>query len=250
MAKKIRNVVVKEDSFEENAIERAKRIVPANCLDHIRLKEKQRELLDVFDNNQIIIVNGPAGTAKTFLGCYYAIKSLKENKFKKIILTKPIQESGEKLGALPGDVEQKINPFYESFKINFGKIVGKAVLDKLYEKNYIEDRPLSYMRGATFDSAILWIDEAQNANIRQLMLFLTRMGQDSKVIISGDVRQYDISKNDVALPFFAEEVLKDIKGIAHFVFTDDDIVRNKILIEVTKRYEELKHDGKIPKNLA
>lgn len=246
MSRKKTNII-EEEILEP--MEKLKRYVPKNCLDGIKLTKKQRDLITMIDSNDINTIIGPAGTSKTFITCYYALKALRDNTHHKIILTKPIQEAGEKLGSLPGSVEEKIDPFYNSFFTNFEKIAGKATMNRLFEKGIIETRPLAYMRGATFDNAICILDEAQNANIKQIMLFITRMGKDTKVIVSGDIRQYDINKNNVALPFFIEHVLNDITGIGNFEFCDDDIMRNSILIEITKRYELLKNSEKIPKNL-
>ena len=177
----------------------------------------------------------------------YLIHIWKKKRFKNYILTKPIQESGEKLGALPGSVEDKINPYFESFQLTLLKFIDKLTLEKLIREDILQFRPLAYMRGANFDNSLLILDEAQNSDIRQLMLFVTRMGENSKVIISGDVHQSDIAKYHVALPFFSNMV-KDIPGISSFAFTNEDIRRNQILIEITKRYEQLKMDDKLPKN--
>lgn len=235
------NLLVLDDPFL------AKRLVPKSALNDINLREKQRELVNMLDEKDIVIMTGPAGTSKTFIDSYYAIKSLRDHMFEKVIFTKPIQEAGEKLGALPGDVESKIDPYYESFRISMLKMIKPENLEKLLEKSFIEYRPLAYMRGATFDNTLMILDEAQNADIRQLMLFITRMGQDSKVIISGDVHQYDIRNYHVAFPFFVDMV-KDIEGVGVFEFKREDIVRNKILIEITERYEQLKAENKLPKN--
>ncbi len=231
----------------ENIIIRDKRLVPPNALNNIILSEKQSQLIIDINKNEITVITGPAGTSKTFIDCYYIVDSLKKKKFKNYILTKPIQESGEKLGALPGSVEDKINPYFESFQLTLLKFIDKLTLEKLIREDILQFRPLAYMRGANFDNSLLILDEAQNSDIRQLMLFVTRMGENSKVIISGDVHQSDIAKYHVALPFFSNMV-KDIPGISSFAFTNEDIRRNQILIEITKRYEQLKMDDKLPKN--
>lgn len=211
------------------------------------LSPKQKQLVKLIEENDITVVTGPAGTSKTFIDCYYAVMALKEQKFDKVLLTKPIQEAGEKLGFLPGDVDDKIDPHYESFKITFQKLLKKRIFEKLVKDNIIEFRPLAYMRGATFDRTLMILDEAQNADVRQLMLFTTRMGNGSKVLITGDIHQYDINMYHVALPFFVNMV-QDIRGIGLFEFGQEDIVRNKILIEITERYEKLKANNQLPKN--
>ena len=165
-----------------------------------------------------------------------------------MILTKPLKEAGEQLGFLPGEIENKIDPFYESFANNLIKIIKEPNYKKLLEKKTIQCKPLAYLRGTGFDNSLMILDEAQNATMKQLMLFITRMGKGSKIIINGDVRQYDIEKNNVALPFLMENVLKGIDEVDTFEFNEDDIMRDEILIEITKRYELLKNEGKIPKN--
>lgn len=217
-----------------------------NTINSIQLSDRQKLLVEMIDHNDITICTGPAGTSKTFIDCFYAVKAIKENKFDKILLTKPIQEAGEKLGFLPGDVESKIDPHYESFKITLGKLLKKRIFEKLLKDNVVEFRPLAYMRGATFDNTLMILDEAQNADVRQLMLFVTRMGKNSKVIVSGDIHQYDINQYHVALPFFVD-MIKGVEGIGFFEFEQKDIVRNKILIEITERYEQLKALDRLPK---
>lgn len=249
MPKKKNNKPQNTELIEEALLEaKPKRLVPASALKDIILSEKQQELIDVIDNHEITIITGPAGTSKTFIDSYYAIRALREHQFDKVLFTKPIQEAGERLGFLPGQVKDKIDPHYESFRISIMKMIKQANLDKLIEKRIIEFRPLAYMRGATFDDTLMIIDEAQNSDIRQIMLFVTRMGRRSKVLISGDIHQYDINKNHVGLPFFVEHIAKDIEGVGIFEFGKEDIVRNPILIEITERYEKLKAEEKLPRN--
>jgi phosphate starvation-inducible PhoH-like protein len=220
-----------------------------NTISNINLSKKQKQLLEIIDKNDVIVVTGPAGTSKTFIDCYYAVKALRDEQFEKVIFTKPVQEAGEKLGFLPGDIQSKIDPHYESFRISLAKLLKKSIIEKTVRENIIEFRPLAYMRGATFDNTLMILDEAQNSDVRQLMLFTTRMGRGSKIIISGDIHQYDINSYHVALPFFVD-MIKGIEGIGIFEFGQEDIVRNKILIEITSRYERLKAENKLPKNKA
>ena len=213
-----------------------------NLLSLFKLTPKQKELMKVIEDNHVIILGGPAGTGKTIVTCYYAIKSLAERKYDTIICTKPIMEAGEKLGALPGTVEDKINPYYESYNQNFIKLIKKLNITKLIEKKTIDYKPISYMRGVTYDNACLLLDEAQNLDAKSLILFVTRMGKGSKVIISGDVSQSDIKDEQLA------RLIKGVPGVAVFNFNEDDIMRNDILIEITKKYEEAKKIGDLPKN--
>lgn len=205
----------------------------------VYLTERQKEFSDIIQNNQIIICTGPAGTAKTFVTMYTSLKLISRGEFNKVITTKPIQESGEKLGFLPGDINEKISPYMESFVLTLEKIIGKLETKSLVDKGFIEARPLAYMRGSTFDKSIMVLDEAQNCDLRQLILFVTRMGETSKIIICGDVEQYDIAKNQSGLLDFMN-IIKGIKGAASFQFEREDIVRSKILIEITDSYNKWK----------
>lgn len=205
----------------------------------VQLRQSQKKYVDHIQTNDITFCYGPAGTSKTFTACYVALKMLEEKKIKEIILCKPIQEAGEKLGFLPGDKEEKVDPYMKSYKSNIEKIIGVEATKTLFDKKIIRFEPLAYMRGDTFDDALMILDEAQNATFKQLMLFVTRMGRDSKVVVTGDVSQHDISLSQVSLPDFIE-LIKDVRGVGTHIFTDNDIVRAKILQEVVKRYDKWK----------
>jgi len=164
---------------------------------------------------------------------------LGNKEIKRIILCKPIQEAGEKLGHLPGDIAEKTDPYIKSYKSNIEKIVGFEKAKSLFERNIIKFEPLAYMRGDTFDDALMILDEAQNATFKQLMLFVTRMGQSSKVVVTGDVSQHDIALSQVSLPDFIN-LVKGVKGVGEHIFTNEDIVRAKILIDIVARYDTWK----------
>lgn len=236
--------------MEKRSPKKPKKSYHAPKLEHelkkTELNQTQTEYSKKIIDNEITICYGPAGTSKTFTACYSALKLLSDGIINKIILVKPIQESGERLGFLPGTVEEKLEPYVESYRSNFCKIIPKDTLTQLEADGSIEFKPLAYMRGATYDSAIMILDEAQNADFRQLMLFITRMGRDSKVLLSGDVSQYDIAKSLVSLPKFID-LLAGVEGLAVHAFGNSDIVRNKILIEITERYEKWK--GKNEKSI-
>jgi len=210
-----------------------------DCIKRVQLRQSQQQYVKTVEENQIIFCHGPAGTSKTFTACYIGLKMLSEKQIKRIVLCRPMVESSEKLGFLPGALEEKISPYLKSYKSNIEKIIGKEATERLFEKNIITFEPLAYMRGDTYDDALMILDEAQNAEMKSLMLFITRMGKSSKAIVAGDINQYDIQKNKVSMPKFYE-IIKTIKGVGEHVFTEKDIVRAKILIDIVKKYDAWK----------
>ena len=212
-----------------------------NQLKKIQLRQTQKKYLNTIENNEITFCYGPAGTSKTFTACYTALKLLSEKKIKEVILCKPIQEAGERLGFLPGDKDEKIDPYMKSYRSNIEKIIGVEQTKTLFDRKIIKFEPLAYMRGDTYDDALMILDEAQNATFKQLMLFVTRMGRDSKVVVTGDVSQHDIAANQVSLPDFIK-LIEDVRGVGTHIFKDSDIVRAKILQDVVKRYDKWKSE--------
>lgn len=228
--------------------------------ERIQLTEKQNNLYKGIRNNTLTICQGPAGTAKTFVACYAALALLADKKIEKIILTKPIQESGENLGFLPGTMQEKTDPFMQSYFSNFKKIIGNQTFEFLKSTGEIVVEPLAYMRGTTYDDAIMLLDEAQNCTMHQLMLWVTRLGKNSKAMMMGDISQYDIKKKDSKfLDFitiitgeynFKEDDVADIKtyktqlgDVCSHKFETEDIVRNKFLIDLVNRYEKYKYQN-------
>jgi phosphate starvation-inducible PhoH-like protein len=205
----------------------------------IELSPKQHELYKGIRHNTLTVCQGPAGTSKTFTACYTALALLADKKIEQIILTKPIQESGENLGFLPGTKEEKTDPYMKSYFSNFEKIIGKATFEFMRATGEIVVEPLAYMRGTTYDNAIMLLDEAQNCTMTQLMLWVTRLGKDSKAIMMGDISQYDIKKRDSKFIEFID-LISDVEQVHNFRFGSEDIVRNKFLIDIVNKYEEWK----------
>jgi phosphate starvation-inducible PhoH-like protein len=211
-------------------------------IQHVKLRQSQERYSRTIESNDVTFCHGPAGTSKTFTACYTALKLLAERKIKQVILCKPIQESGEKLGFLPGGIEDKIDPYMQSYISNLKKIVGDEITERLIEREIIVFKPLAYMRGDTFDDSLMILDEAQNSTFKQLMLFITRMGKKSKVLITGDVSQYDIPKKSAGLPGFIK-MIDSVDGVQCFEFGEDDIVRAEILKKIVNKYDKWKSEN-------
>lgn len=242
-----RKTVVSEQLDKETSTRNQRKASHSINLSSIVMSEKQLELVNMIKDNHITFITGPAGTSKTFTTCYAALKLLADKKIEHIVLVKPIQESGEQLGFLPGSVEEKTNPYYESFKTNFYKICGKETYANLIKSEAIEYKQLAYLRGASIDNSLIVLDEAQNCDIRSLMLFITRMGENSKIILLGDISQHDIKEQFVGLPYLMKR-MGDIDGVGKFLFSNNDIRRHPILITITERYEKDKSDKSLPLN--
>lgn len=219
-----------------------RRVFDGKLLNGVGLRKSQQQYVNTIQANEITFCYGPAGTSKTFTACYQALKMLESKEITQIILCKPIQEAGEKLGFLPGEVDEKVAPYIKSYKSNIEKIIGVEKTEILFEKGVFKFEPLAYMRGNTYDDALMILDEAQNADFKQLMLFITRMGKDSKVIVAGDVSQHDIAKSKVSLPSFME-MIKSVKGVGIHIFNEKDIVRAKILQDIVKEYDKWKDEN-------
>lgn len=217
-----------------------------SSLKKIELNESQKNLFEIYKKNKITFVFGPAGTAKTFTSCYCSLDSLTNDpSTSRIILIKPAVESSKSLGYLPGDEKEKTDPFMYSYYDNFGKIIGPSKLGIMLNQNKtIKVENLQYMRGRTFDNSIILLDEAQNCNYKEIMLAITRMGKNSKMIIFGDTSQYDIREKDVALKKFFH-LFQNIEGVGVFEFKKEDIVRSPILIKITEVYEKWRIDNNL-----
>ena len=198
----------------------------------------QQRLVDMFEENDMIFAVGPAGTGKTYLSIALAVKYLKEKRARKIILSRPAVEAGEKLGFLPGDMKDKIDPYLQPLYDAMEDMMPTVKLQDLMEKHIIQIAPLAFMRGRTLSDAVVILDEAQNTTAAQIKMFLTRMGWNTKMIITGDMTQVDLPRDVKSGLRVAMHILKDIEGIAFVEFNKKDIVRNKLVSRIVDAYEE------------
>jgi len=196
----------------------------------------QSEYYKKVQENDLVFAIGPAGTGKTFLAVAMALASLKNNEVGKIILSRPAVEAGESLGFLPGDLNEKLDPYIKPLTDALFYMLSPDKMKSMLEKNIIEITPLAYMRGRTLNNSFIILDEAQNATSMQMKMFLTRMSSNSKAIVTGDVTQIDLpDKNNSGL-IEANRLLKKIKGIEFIYFSDKDIVRHRLVAEIVKAY--------------
>ena len=212
-----------------------KKISSVNIIDNKSIKVKninQFKYLETISNSTITFGIGPAGTGKTFLAVASAVKLYAENKIRKIVLTRPAVEAGERLGYLPGDLSQKIDPYLVPLFDSLEHFFGSENLGYLIEKRNIEIVPLAYMRGRTLNDACIILDEAQNATVNQIKMFLTRLGENSKVIITGDETQIDLYKKDYSGLKKTRKILSNIDEISVMEFQNSDIVRNPIVSKI------------------
>jgi len=188
-------------------------------------------------SNDMVFAIGPAGTGKTFLAVAMALAELKKGTISKIILSRPAVEAGESLGFLPGDLKEKLDPYLRPLLDALFVMVGPEKLSNLMDKNIIEIIPLAYMRGRTLTNSFIILDEAQNATVTQMKMFLTRMGEDSKVIVTGDITQIDLPSKTNSGLVNANKVLQNIKGIDFVYFDKNDVVRHKLVTDIINAYE-------------
>lgn len=197
----------------------------------------QKEYLKAIQTHPITFGVGPAGTGKTYLAVAMAVKAFKSKDVEPIILTRPAVEAGEKLGFLPGDLQNKVDPYLRPLYDGLYDMLGPETFQRLLEKQTIEVAPLAYMRGRTLDNAFIILDEAQNTSPEQMKMFLTRMGSGSKVVVTGDVTQIDLPDKSRSGLVDALAVLKNIDGIAQIRFSEKDVVRHRLVQEIVKAYD-------------
>jgi len=205
----------------------------------------QKLMVSSVDKNDIVFAIGPAGTGKTYTAVALAVRALKNKQVKKIILTRPAVEAGESLGFLPGDLKEKIDPYLRPLYDALDDMIPADKLGYYMSTRTIEIAPLAYMRGRTLDNAFIILDEAQNATDLQLKMFLTRIGANAKAIITGDITQVDLPRNQRSGLQTAVRILNNIDGIAHIELDEDDVVRHKLVKQILRAYErERKQDEK------
>lgn len=199
--------------------------------------ENQQRLIDAFNKSDMIFAVGPAGTGKTYLSIALAVKALKEKAVKRIILSRPAVEAGEKLGFLPGDMKDKIDPYLQPLYDALQDMLPATRLSDLMEKHIIQIAPLAFMRGRTLSDAVVILDEAQNTTTAQIRMFLTRMGWNTKMIITGDMTQIDLPKEYKSGLKEALRILKGVEGISVIELTKKDIVRHQLVTRIVNAYE-------------
>lgn len=206
----------------------------------------QKRYVDSIRQNSIVFGIGPAGTGKTYLAVCLAVQAFKQKQVDKIILTRPAVEAGEKLGFLPGDLQTKVDPYLRPLYDALQEMLGLETYTKLMERGSIEIAPLAYMRGRTLSNAFIILDEAQNSTREQMKMFLTRLGDGSKMVITGDVTQIDLPDGKKSGLEHAASVLNDVEGIKIVRLNDKDVVRNPLVMRIVRAYEA---DGKRRDNL-
>ncbi len=204
----------------------------------------QQQLVDAYEKNDMVFAVGPAGTGKTYLSIALAVRALKEKQIKRIILSRPAVEAGEKLGFLPGDMKEKIDPYLQPLYDALEDMLPALKLQDMIEKDIIQIAPLAFMRGRTLNDAVVILDEAQNTTTAQIKMFLTRMGWNTKIIVTGDLTQIDLPRNTRSGLEEALRILSDVEGISVVRFDSTDIVRHKLVTRIVNAFEKYK-DGSI-----
>ena len=196
--------------------------------------------------NDLLFAVGPAGTGKTYLAIALAVRALKHREIKRIILTRPAVEAGERLGFLPGDLKDKLDPYLQPLYDALGDMVPPRRLQEFLADGTIQIAPLAYMRGRTLDRACVILDEAQNTNLAQLKMFLTRMGVSAKFIVTGDATQVDLPRKEDSGLLRGIAMLRDIKGVGTVTFTNEDIVRHPLVTKIVRAFDTLEKERKEP----
>lgn len=227
----------RKDNMSKKSMQRAIAYSNQKAVLPEAVTDGQRKLSEAIDHNRVIFVTGPAGSGKTFVSVARAIAMLRQDKVKKIVLTRPVVEAGEQLGFLPGALEEKIDPYLKPLYDAIQDMTDKYQLQNWLTEGTVEIAPLAYMRGRTFNDAVILFDEAQNATRSQIKMVLTRIGHNTKVIVNGDIKQIDIDESKSGLAW-TEHLLEDVKDIAAIHLSASDIVRDDIVADIISKYEE------------
>ena len=206
--------------------------------------ENQLKLVREFEKNDMIFAIGPAGSGKTYTAIALAVRALKNKEIKKIILSRPAVEAGEKLGFLPGDMKEKIDPYLQPLYDALQDMIPPVKLKEYMELNIIQIAPLAFMRGRTLNDAVVILDEAQNTTAQQIKMFLTRMGMNTKMIVTGDMTQIDLPPSQMSGLVQAMKILREVKGISFVELTKKDIVRHKLVTRIVEAYEKFEEKSR------
>ena len=200
--------------------------------------ENQQRLVKAFEEHDLVFATGPAGSGKTFVAIALAVRALKNKEARKIILSRPAVEAGEKLGFLPGEMKDKLDPYLQPLYDALQDMIPAVKLKEYMENNVIQIAPLAFMRGRTLNDAVIILDEAQNTTPHQIKMFLTRLGMNAKMIVTGDVTQIDLPPSTTSGLIQAMQILKGVKGIGRIEFTKKDIVRHKLVQRIVEAYDK------------
>ncbi|MBQ4288202.1 MAG: PhoH family protein [Bacteroidales bacterium] len=208
--------------------------------------KRQQELVQAYLDNDLVFAVGPAGTGKTYIAIALAVRALKNREIKRIILTRPAVEAGERLGFLPGDLKEKLDPYLQPLYDALEDMIPSRKLNEFIADGTIQIAPLAYMRGRTLDRACVILDEAQNTNLGQLKMFLTRMGSSAKFIVTGDATQIDLPRKSDSGLLTGIRLLQNLKGVAVVSFRNEDIVRHPLVTKIVKAFDEFTAEGSRP----
>ena len=211
--------------------------------------ENQKRLVDDYQTHDMLFAVGPAGSGKTYTSIALAVRALKNKEVRRIILSRPAVEAGEKLGFLPGDMKDKIDPYLQPLYDALQDMIPAQKLQEYMELQTIQIAPLAFMRGRTLNDAVVILDEAQNTTTQQIKMFLTRMGHNTKMIITGDITQIDLPRSVRSGLIEAMQVLKDVKGISFIERTDKDIVRHKLVTRIVNAYKDYEDSKSVKHNI-
>lgn len=231
--------LLKENDSKENSSSVKNDVIVFNKNDFVKPRTPtQIQYFKAISENEIVFAIGPAGTGKTYLAVAFAVAALKNKQVNKIVLARPAVEAGESLGFLPGDLSEKINPYLKPLFDALEDMIPFEKLKSYLEKNIIEIVPLAYMRGRTLSNSFVILDEAQNSTTTQMKMFLTRLGPNSKAVITGDITQIDLSTSELSGLKQVEKILQNIDGISFIYFNKNDVVRHKLVKDIINAYEK------------